>query len=319
MSTSIAVLGAGAFGTSLAIAVSQGGKLTTLWGRNIRDMQEARENKARLPGHPFPQSLKVTDDLKEATQADILLVVTPMQSLSGLLRENENLFTGKSLVLCSKGVDLRTGSNPVEVAQQACPTAKVAILSGPGFAVDIARGLPTALTLAGEDGEELQAALSNDTLRLYRTQDLTGVALGGALKNVIAIACGLAIGAGLGESARAALLTRGFAEMNRYARHHGALPETLAGLSGLGDLVLTATSEKSRNYAYGLALGRGEPDAAKTGTTIEGIATAKAVSDAAKRLGLDMPVTDMVVAVQSGHLTIEEAKGRLFSRPLKEE
>ncbi|MCP5039201.1 MAG: NAD(P)-dependent glycerol-3-phosphate dehydrogenase [Rhodobacteraceae bacterium] len=319
MKQSIAVLGAGAFGTSLAISMSRDGNPVSLWARDIRDMAEARENSARLSGFPFPKSLTVTDKLARAAQADILLIATPMQALSDFLTANQSLFQNKTLVTCCKGVDLSTGLGPVEIVRNSCPSACVAVLSGPGFAVDIAKGLPTALTLASDGGERLQEILSNETLRLYRSSDLTGVALGGALKNIVAMACGLAIGAGLGESARAALLTRGFAEMNRFARHHGAHSETLAGLSGLGDLVLTATSEKSRNYAYGLALGRGDEQAAKPGTTIEGMATAKAVSIIAKKQNIDMPVTDMVVAVLTGHLTIEEAKSRLLSRPLKEE
>ena len=319
MTLSVAVLGAGAFGTSLAISLSRDGRPVTLWGRDVGNMQTTRENTKRLPGYTLPESLLVTGDLEKAATADILLLVTPMQTLAGFLADNQALFPGKTLVTCCKGVDLSTGLGPTEIVRNTCPDAHVAVLSGPGFAVDIAQGLPTALTLASDAGEELQEALSSETLRLYRSTDLIGVALGGALKNVIAIACGLAIGAGLGESARAALLTRGFSEMNRFARHQGALPETLAGLAGLGDLVLTATSEKSRNYAFGLALGRNEVGADKPGTTIEGMATAIAVSNIAKNAKIEMPVTNMVVAVLNGDLTIEQAKIRLLSRPLKEE
>lgn len=319
MNKRVAILGAGAFGTSLAISLSRNGQPITLWARDPRDMQSSRENKKRLPGHLLPKQLTVTGDLGEAAKADILLLVTPMQALAGFLKQNASLFQGKTLVTCCKGVDLSSGLGPVEIAKSACPTARVSVLSGPGFAVDIAKGLPTALTLATNEGADLQAALSNDTLRIYRSRDLAGVALGGALKNIIAIACGLTIGAGLGESARASLLTRGFSEMNRFARFHGAEAETLMGLSGLGDLVLTATSEKSRNYAFGLALGRDEAKNASQSGTIEGMFTAKAVSNIAKSAGIDMPITDMVVAVLVGHLTIKEATNRLLSRPLKEE
>lgn len=319
MSNKVAILGAGAFGTSLAISLSRNGRPTTLWARDPRDMQKVRENKVRLPGHPLPDALTITGNLAEACKADILLLVTPMQTLAGFLSENAPLFQGKSLVTCCKGVDLKSGDGPVEIANKACPTARVSVLSGPGFAVDIAGGFPTALTLATQEGESLQAALSSETLRIYRSNDRIGVALGGALKNVVAIACGLAMGAGLGESARAALLTRGFAEMNRFARFRGAEAETLAGLSGLGDLVLTATSEKSRNYAFGLSLGRGNGSNTNQNTTIEGMFTAKAVSIIAKNAGIDMPVTDMVVAVLTGHLTVKQATGQLLSRPLKEE
>lgn len=319
MNNSVAVLGAGAFGTSLAIAISLSGRPVTLWARDIRDMSARRENTARLAGHRFPESLSVSDDLAKTASAGILLIATPMQALSDFLHENAALFKGKTLVTCCKGLDLATGLGPAEIVAQACPEARAAVLSGPGFAVDIARGRPTALTLAAKDGAELQTVLSGDALRLYRSEDLTGVALGGALKNVIAIACGLAIGAEMGESARAALLTRGFAEMNRFARYRGAFPETLAGLSGLGDLVLTCTSEKSRNFSFGLSLGRGGPGSGASGTTIEGMATAKAVSIIAKTAGIDMPVTNMVVAVLDGSLTIEHAREMLLSRPLKEE
>ncbi len=320
MNPRISVLGAGAFGTSLAISMSLTGQPVSLWARDPRDMAQRRENLARLPGHSFPDTLSVSNNLAEACRAETLLIAMPMQVLSEFLQKNKTLFQGKTLVTCCKGIDLITGLGPAEIVQKICPEANAAVLSGPGFAVDIARGLPTALTLAVEkNAVQLQAALSTDTLRLYRSSDLTGVALGGALKNVVAIACGLAIGAGLGESARAALLTRGFAEMNRFACHKGAHPETLAGLSGLGDLVLTATSEKSRNYAFGLALGRGDVEAAASGATIEGMSTAKAVSNIAKDNKIDMPVTNMVVAVLNGHLTIEQARDLLLLRPLREE
>lgn len=319
MNGNVAILGAGAFGTSLAIALSRNGTQTMLWARDPRGMQESRENTVRLPGHSLPDALTVTGNLSEACKADILLLVTPMQSLSGFLKQNAALLQGKSLVTCCKGVDMNTGDGPVEVVHATCPTARVSVLSGPGFAVDIAGGFPTALTLATHESPDLQAALSTDTLRIYSSRDLTGVALGGALKNVVAIACGLAMGAGLGESARAALLTRGFAEMNRFARFRGAEAETLSGLSGLGDLVLTATSEKSRNYAFGLSLGRGETTGTSKGKTIEGMFTAKAVSNIAKKAKIEMPVTDMVVAVLTGNLTVEQATGHLLSRPLKEE
>ncbi len=319
MTKTVAILGAGAFGTSLAISLSRNGQPITLWARDPCDMQASRENKKRLPGHSFPQSLTITGDLGQAAKADILLLVTPMQALAGFLKENATLFQGKTLVTCCKGVDLSSGLGPVEIAKEACPTARVSVLSGPGFAVDIAKGLPTALTLATHEGADLQAALSSDTLRIYRSGDLAGVALGGALKNIIAIACGLTIGAGLGESARASLLTRGFAEMNRFARFRGAEAETLMGLSGLGDLVLTATSEKSRNYAFGLSLGRSETKSMPQSGTIEGMFTAKAVSNIAKNADIDLPITNMVVAVLTGDLTIEEATNMLLSRPLREE
>ena len=311
---SISILGAGAFGTALAISLSRDGRPVTLWGRDVAGM--GRENTRRLPGYPFPDSLSVTDDLTLAAQSEILLLAVPMQQLTGFLEANKSLFHHKTLVATCKGVDMQSGLGPAEIITTTLPDATPAILSGPSFAVDIAAGLPTALTLACAD-EALQLALSTDNLRLYRTTDLVGVELGGALKNVIAIACGIAMGAGLGESARAALITRGFAEMQRFAALKGAQPETLAGLSGFGDLALTCTSPKSRNYAFGQTQGRGE--APPEGTTVEGRWTAKAVSNLAKNAEIDMPITDVVVGIVDQHITIREGVDMLLSRPLKEE
>jgi glycerol-3-phosphate dehydrogenase (NAD(P)+) len=313
---SVAVLGAGAFGTSLAIALSRAGVPVTLWARDTRDMVRTRENTLRLPGYGFPDDLTLTDDLADVT-AKIVLLAVPMQKLRGFLTDNAAQFTGRTLVATCKGIDLETGESPADLIARLCPDATPALLSGPSFAVDVAAGLPTALTLAARDPEPLQHALTAGNLRLYRATDMVGVGVGGAMKNVIAIACGLAIGAGLGESARAALMTRGFAEMNRFAIARGAEPDTLQGLSGFGDLTLTCTSEKSRNFAFGLSLGRGE--AQPEGVTIEGQATAKAVSIAAEKAGIDMPITNMVVAVMSGRITIHEARELLLARPLKEE
>lgn len=315
----IAVLGAGAFGTALAISLGHDGKAVTLWARDPGDMDTARENRARLPGYPLPETVSVTGDIALAAQADIILIATPMQALAGFLERHAALLDGKPLVATCKGIDLETGLGPVEVIARACPDATPAFLSGPSFAVDLAAGLPTAVTLAAPDpaGKTLQEALSTRNLRLYRSGDIKGVELGGALKNVIAIAAGLAIGGGLGDSARAALMARGFAEMTRFAVASGAQPETLAGLSGLGDLVLTCTSEKSRNFSHGLALGRGETP--PQGVTVEGMATARAVSALARTQGIDMPVANMVVAVLNGKMNIDQAREMLLARPLKEE
>jgi len=313
----ISVLGAGAFGTALAISLARDGRHVTLWARAPGDMQAARENSRRLPGHAFPETLTVTGDLGAATQAPILLLALPLQQMALFLEANRAQITSQTLVACSKGVDLASGRGPTQIIADICPDATPAILSGPSFAVDIAAGLPTAITIAARNPEPLQRALATSNIRLYRSTDMIGVELGGALKNVIAIACGIAIGAGLGESARAALMTRGYAEMNRFARARGADPETLAGLSGFGDLALTCTSEKSRNYSYGIALGRGED--LPQDVTIEGKATAKAVSNAAKKAGIEMPIADIVVAIVEGAVTIPKAVEILLSRPLKEE
>ncbi|TYP84199.1 glycerol-3-phosphate dehydrogenase (NAD(P)+) [Maritimibacter alkaliphilus HTCC2654] len=313
---SVAVLGAGAFGTSLAIAMARSGKGVTLWARDVRDMADQRENTLRLPGFAFPDKLVITKHISAVTD-DVVLLAVPMQKLRAFLSEYCEVLLGRTLVATCKGIDVETGEGPGEIIRRLCPDATPALLSGPSFAVDVAAGLPTALTLAASEPEPLQHALTGGNLRLYRSTDMIGVETGGAMKNVIAIACGLAIGAGLGESARAALMTRGFAEMNRFAVARGAEADTLQGLSGFGDLTLTCTSEKSRNFAYGLSLGRGEPQA--EGVTIEGKATAKAVASAATKAGIEMPITNMVVAVMSGHITINEASDLLLARPLKEE
>lgn len=313
----IAILGAGAFGTALAIALGHAGRSVVLWARNPGDMGERRENTRHLPGFRLPDKVRVTGDMDEAAEAPTVLLAVPMQALCGFLEQHGQQLDGHALVATCKGIDLATGLMAHEVIARACPQAQAALISGPSFATDLAAGLPTALTLAARDGSALQHQLSTPTMRLYLSDDLTGVALGGALKNVIAIAAGLTIGAGLGESARAALIARGFAEMTRFATAKGARPETLAGLSGLGDLVLTATSEKSRNFALGVALGRGRAQPA--GVTIEGVATARAVRDAARQMGLDMPITGMVVAVTEGRLSAEAARDLLLARPLKGE
>lgn len=319
----ISVLGAGAFGTALAISLAQSGRKVTLWARSAEAataMQKQRENALRLPDKPFPEPLDVTSDLAVATAAPILLLAVPMQQLARFAEENKTLFQQKTLVSCCKGVDLKTGRGPIALLEDTVPDATVAILSGPSFAVDIADGLPTALTLATRDkavADALQARLSTDNIRLYTSLDPVGVEFGGALKNVIAIACGLAIGAGFGESARAALMTRGFAEMQRLAVKQGADPMTLAGLSGFGDLVLTCTSEKSRNYSHGLKLGRGvEIDPS---VTVEGVSTAKAVAHLSATLGVDMPITTAVTQILNGNLSISETVELLLSRPLKRE
>ncbi|OIP86489.1 MAG: glycerol-3-phosphate dehydrogenase [Rhodobacterales bacterium CG2_30_65_12] len=313
----VSIIGAGAFGTALAISLARDGRDVTLWARDPGDMAERRENARRLPGFRFPDAVTVTADLAVAAKAPIILLALPLQQTAAFLETHAALFAAQALVCCAKGIDIATGRGPAEIIRTACPGATPAVLSGPSFAVDIAAGLPTALTLAADEPEPLQYALSTANIRLYRSTDMIGVELGGALKNVVAIASGIAIGAGLGESARAALMTRGYAEMTRFAQAHGAQAETLAGLSGFGDLTLTCTSEKSRNFAFGLALGRGEAGA--DGVTIEGKATAIAVSNVAKNAGVDMPIANLVVALVSGAVTVKDAVEILLSRPLKEE
>lgn len=317
----ISVIGAGAFGTALAISMARGGQAVTLWARDaaqVAAMTGARENAARLPGMAFPDTLRVTGDASDLPEGPVLLSV-PMQKLRQALTDLPD-FGPRPLVACCKGIELSTGLSPTQVIHDLRPDAAAAILTGPSFAQDIARGLPTALTVATADrdlGRDLQSSLTTDNIRVYRTTDVPGAEIGGAVKNVMAIACGAAIGAGLGESARAALMTRGYAEMQRMALALGARPETLAGLSGFGDLALTCTSELSRNYRYGQSIGKNavfDPD-----TTVEGAATARALQTRATAMNLDMPITNAVVGLIDGTLGVREAMTLLLSRPLKEE
>lgn len=315
----IAVMGAGAFGAALSIALAREGRDVTLWARDIGDMATTRRS-PRLPDVPLPDGIAVTDDIADVAPAETVLLAVPAQTLRDVLKAHAATLEGKAIVACCKGIDLETLTGPVATIARTLPDATPAILTGPSFAADIARGLPTALTLACADdaaGRRLQAALSTGTLRLYRSTDTIGAELGGALKNVIAIACGVAIGAGLGDSARAALMTRGFAEMQRLAEALGADPQTLTGLSGLGDLALTCTSSLSRNYGYGLALGAGT-DIDPT-MTVEGAATSRAVTRLGQKRGIDLPICAIVAALTGRRISVETALQTLLSRPLKEE
>lgn len=318
---SISVLGSGAFGTSLAIALAQSGSAVTLWSRDAQQaeqMQTSRQSGARLPGLDLPETLTVTSD-NSAFDAKICLLAIPTQKLAEFLTSLPRT-PNQALVACCKGVDRKTGLGPVATIVRHHPKATAAILTGPSFAADIARGLPTALVLATAnltDATELQSELTRPTLRLYRSTDVIGAELGGALKNVIAIAAGIAIGARLGDSARASVIARGFSEMGRLAAAKGAETETIQGLSGLGDLVLTCTSDKSRNFTAGIALGQGQkPD---PDTTVEGLATAPTVARAAIDLGLDLPLMQAIADVVEGKLDIPRAIETLLSRPVGKE
>lgn len=318
----VAVLGSGAFGTALAVAEARTGSVI-LWTRSedqLRDMVETRTNPSRLPDITLPDAVTPTGELADTATAEAVLLAVPMQSLRGFLERLPDVLAGKPLVACCKGVELGTGLGPVSVIRDVLSDARAGLLTGPSFAADIARGLPTALTLACENEElarRLQTRLSTDVLRLYRTTDTIGAEFGGAVKNVMAIACGAVTGAGLGNSARAALMTRGYAEMLRLATARGARAETLAGLSGFGDLTLTCTSDQSRNYRFGMALGRGE--AFDASVTVEGAATARAVDSAARTEGLDLPITRAVVDLIDREHNIEDVMGNLLARSLKTE
>lgn len=321
---SVAVLGAGAFGTALAVVLTSAKRPgeVTLWARDpghADQMTATRQNARRLPGVTLPDGLQITSDLNAVSQAATVLLAVPTQQLAGLLASWPDR-PDQALVACCKGVDMASGLGPSGVIQTAAPSAKAAVLTGPSFAQDIATGLPTALTLACADEntqKALQQSLSAPTLRLYRTGDIRGAELGGALKNVIAIAAGVSLGAGLGESARAAVVTRGFAEIVQFATARGARPETLHGLSGFGDLILTCTSTQSRNFRFGQALGADESFDA--GVTVEGAATARAVAALAAKAGMDLPVIQTVAKMLDDDLSAAEAARSLLSRPLRAE
>lgn len=314
---SVGIIGAGAFGTALAVALAPYQR-TTLWVRDAeraKQMGATRENKARLPGIDLPAELTITGKLETVFAAETLLFAVPMQQLRRLVAALD--LSAHVAVACCKGIEVTTGVGPTQILSGARQSAA---LTGPSFADDIARGLPTALTLACADAgvaEALQKQLSTPKLRLYRTADVVGAELGGALKNVIAIGCGAVVGAGLGDSARAALLTRGFAEMQRLAHAMGAETETLMGLSGLGDLTLTCTSDKSRNYRLGLALGAGR--AFDDDVTVEGAGTARALRPIAAQHALDLPIAMTVADLVDRRVDVSGAMARLMARPLKEE
>ena len=317
---SITVLGAGAFGTALAISIGKE-RPVTLWARDAGYLAKYRES-ARLPGLKLPASVSVVAELDVALNADTVLFAMPMQSLSQFQKSISVSLAGKSLVACCKGLDLTSLQGPATLLAQRCPESTTAILTGPSFATDIAKGLPTALTLACSNEHSallLQKTLSTTNLRLYRTTDIFGAELGGALKNVIAIAAGIVMGSGLGDSARAAVMTRGFAELSRFATIRGARADTLMGLSGFGDLVLTCTSDQSRNFRHGFALGQGQ--ATDRSVTVEGVSTALAVLNHVRNTEIEslLPITTMVAGVTQGQVTVTDAIHTLMSRPLKEE
>ncbi|MEM9551748.1 MAG: NAD(P)H-dependent glycerol-3-phosphate dehydrogenase [Pseudomonadota bacterium] len=316
---SIAILGAGAFGTALSIALARTGPVT-LWARDAtaaQEMQTKRTGGRRLPDATLPDPVTVTADIQDTGGCDLMLLCVPTQRLRDLTLAVHSHLNGVQLVACCKGIERDTGLGPVRLLSSVFPGTHPALLTGPSFAVDLAAGLPTALTLACADpdiGTDLQTRLSTPSMRLYRSQDTIGAELGGALKNVIAIACGAIMGANLGDSARAALMTRGYAEMQRVALSRGARAETLSGLSGFGDLALTCTSEASRNYRLGLALGR--EDQFDPDITVEGAATARALVASAN---VDLPIAQTVVHLLDGDWTMAQAVETLLARPLKEE
>ncbi|NDA45854.1 MAG: NAD(P)-dependent glycerol-3-phosphate dehydrogenase [Alphaproteobacteria bacterium] len=323
----ISVLGAGAWGTALANVAARTGADVQLWGRNAAHMTQIkaeRENRIYLPGLQLESRITPTSNLVDAAKADLILAVVPAQALRSLCVElKAHIAHAVPIVICAKGIERSTRAFLSDVVKEILPNNPPAILSGPSFAKDVARGLPTAVTLAAADdslARMIAAHLAIPSFRLYHSTDLRGVEIGGAAKNVLAIACGIAAGRGLGASAGAALVARGFAELNRFAQAHGAKPETLMGLSGLGDLVLTCGSTQSRNYAFGLALGQGTPLAQASGDKLaEGAFTASVLVEMAYAAGIDMPIAQSVDRVLSERLTIGEAIESLLLRPSKSE
>jgi glycerol-3-phosphate dehydrogenase (NAD(P)+) len=323
----IAIAGAGAWGTALANVAAARGHEVILWTRDPQHgdaLETQRENARHLPGIRLHGSVRPTADLFALRDADCTLLATPAQTTRAMTSALEPVLQPKTpLVLCAKGLERDSNLFLSDVVLAIRPRAPVAILSGPSFAEDVARGLPTAVALACRDGAlaaDLAEALSGPTFRVYHRTDVRGVEIGGATKNVLAIACGAVAGKGLGESAKAALIARGFSELLRFAQAHGAEAETLMGLSGLGDLVLTCSSAQSRNFAFGERLGRGIPVAeAAGGTLAEGALTASVVVALARSRRIDMPIAQAVAAVVAGRLTLDQAIDTLMQRPLRRE
>jgi glycerol-3-phosphate dehydrogenase (NAD(P)+) len=318
----IAVIGAGAWGTTLAVQAARAGNAVTLWARDptrAEAMAGQREN-PRLPGIRLPEQVAITAELA-AVAADLFLLAVPMQHMRAAVAR---LSAGPTVV-CAKGVEAGTLLLPLEVLGEVDPTRLAAVLTGPNFAHEIAAGMPAASVVAAGDAAlrtEVIARLGTPEFRLYGNDDPIGAQIGGAAKNVIAIAAGAVIGAGLGENARAGLVTRGLAELGRLTVALGGRQETVSGLSGLGDLLLTCTGSASRNYSLGLALGRGERLAdilsARTSVT-EGMATAPALVARAARAGKELPVCEAVAALLDGRITLGTAIGMLLSRPRRDE
>ena len=325
----IGVIGGGAWGTALAAVAARAGRTVTLWAREPdvpSVINDHHENRRFLPGIPLDPAIRATADLSEAVDADLLLLVTPAQNLAAIVEElTQAADRMPPCVVCAKGIERQTGALMSDAVRRVAPGLPLAALSGPTFAREVAQGLPAAVSLACEDarvGQAAVGALGGPAFRPYLTDDLIGVQVGGAVKNVIAIAAGIAIGRGLGENARAAIIARGFAELTRLAAAKGARPETLAGLSGLGDLVLTCTSDESRNFSFGHALGAGAEPATVLGAreaVTEGVTSAPAVMTMAGGLGVEMPIAGAVHAVLHRGASIEDAVGGLLARPFKPE
>ncbi len=325
MSTTVAVLGGGAWGSALASTARRAGHAVRLWARDaeiVASLNGRRENPRYLPGLMLAGGIAATTELDSALGgASLVLVATPAQTLRQVLTQAAGAIAREiPVVLCAKGLERGTGSLLSEVAGAVLGAQPVAALSGPSFASDVARGLPTAVVVAAAEAElasALATTLSAPHFRCYSSADLTGVEIGGALKNVLAIGAGVVLGSALGASAQAAMVTRGFVELRKIGLAYGAEPETLMGLSGLGDLVLTCSSGQSRNFSYGLALGRGEDLSGRP--LAEGVATASVAAEMARGNGIEAPIVDAVDRILSGSVTVHDAVAELMARPLKSE
>jgi glycerol-3-phosphate dehydrogenase (NAD(P)+) len=323
----IAVIGAGAWGSALALTCARAGREVTLWEQDVANAaQLARKRESLfLPGVGIDDSIAIAGNLAEAARAEAILLVVPAQAVRAVAKTLAPLLTGRTpVIVCAKGIERGTKKFMSEVIAECAPNAAAAILSGPSFAADVARGMPTAVTLAAADGKlaaELALAVGSATFRPYHSSDVRGVEIGGAAKNVLAIAAGVVTGRGLGASALAALTTRGFAELVRFGRAYGAKPETMMGLSGLGDLLLTCSSPQSRNFSFGVNLGRGrKPDEIHRTTGLaEGTFTAPVLLDMARERSVDMPISSAVAALLTGTISVNEAIESLLTRPLKAE
>ena len=322
----ISVLGGGAWGTALAETAARAGRQVTLWeheANNAESLLKERRSKF-LPEHKLHESIRVTRELADAAKSDAILLVVPTQATRSVCQSLTSLVSdGTPFVICAKGIERGTHKFVTEIVDECAPQATPAILSGPSFASDVARGLPTAVTLACADGgmaEQLAQALGSAMFRPYHSTDVRGVEIGGAAKNVLAIACGIVAGRGLGASASAALITRGFAELVRFGKAFGARPETLTGLSGLGDLVLTCSTPQSRNFSFGADLAKGlAPDKAGGGKLAEGALTAPVLLEMAADKKIEMPISNAVAAVLADMMSVDEAIESLLTRPLRAE
>jgi glycerol-3-phosphate dehydrogenase (NAD(P)+) len=320
----IAVVGAGAWGTALANAIARAGRAVLLAARDRAgaDMLAKRRESPRLPGVRLDERVDIAPLGAEVGRYDVILLAVPSQHLRAAATAiAPALRAGTPVIACAKGIERGTHRFMTEVIAESARAALPAILSGPSFAADVARGLPAAVTLAAGDesvAAALTRALGSPALRPYHSTDVRGVEIGGAAKNVLAIAAGIVAGRGLGASAAAALVTRGFAELFRFGRAFGARPETLTGLSGLGDVILTCSNAQSRNYSYGMALGRGDP-AHAGGVLAEGIFTAPVLVEMAKEKAVDMPIANAVVDILAGRASVDEATETLLTRPFRAE